>query len=55
MTTNHSDEFLAKPDAADPDRVSDPALSDEVGHDWTDEGGATPTGAATNDSPTGKG
>lgn len=27
--------------------VSDPALSDQDGHDWTDEGGATPHGPAT--------
>ena len=29
------------------DHVSDPALNDELGHDWTDEGGATPSGPAT--------
>ncbi len=27
--------------------ISDPALSDQDGHDWTDEGGATPHGPAT--------
>lgn len=27
--------------------ASDPALSDEPGRDWTDEGGATAYGAAT--------
>ncbi|MCX6498604.1 MAG: hypothetical protein NTU93_07350 [Arthrobacter sp.] len=27
---------------------SDPALNDEVGRDWSDEGGATPAGPATN-------
>lgn len=29
-----------------PDSVSDPALNTEVGHDWSDEGGATPDGPA---------
>lgn len=29
------------------DVVSDPGHSDEVGADWSDEGGATPTGPAT--------
>lgn len=29
------------------DHTSDPKLSDETGHDWTDEGGATEEGAAT--------
>lgn len=33
------------------DHISDPALSDEAGHDWTDEGGATPDGPATEVSP----
>ncbi|WP_411734705.1 CDGSH iron-sulfur domain-containing protein [Paeniglutamicibacter sp.] len=28
------------------DHVSDPALNTEPGHDWTDEGGATPDGPA---------
>ncbi|RLP75956.1 hypothetical protein D9V32_07285 [Mycetocola tolaasinivorans] len=32
---------------AEHDHVSDPAHSDEVGSDWTDEGGATKYGAAT--------
>jgi hypothetical protein len=30
------------------DVESDPALNDSTGQDWSDEGGATPTGAATN-------
>jgi hypothetical protein len=30
---------------------SDPALNDTQGQDWSDEGGATPTGAATNVDP----
>jgi len=29
------------------DHLSDPALADETGRDWTDEGGATPGGPAT--------
>lgn len=29
------------------DVISDPALTDKVGHDWADEGGATPTGPAS--------
>lgn len=29
------------------DHVSDPALSTETGHDWTDEGGAIKSGPAT--------
>ena len=31
----------------EPDHLSDPALADETGRDWTDEGGATPAGPAT--------
>ena len=30
---------------------SDPALNDTPGQDWSDEGGATPAGAATNTDP----
>ena len=30
---------------------SDPALNDAAGQDWSDEGGATPAGAATNVDP----
>ena len=33
------------------DVESDPALSDTQGQDWSDEGGATPAGAATNVDP----
>lgn len=33
------------------DVESDPAHNDETGQDWTDEGGATPAGAATNVDP----
>lgn len=34
--------------AAASDVDSDPALNDQHGQDWSDEGGATPAGAATN-------
>ncbi|WP_066287642.1 hypothetical protein [Arthrobacter sp. B6] len=30
---------------------SDPAMNDATGQDWSDEGGATPAGAATNVDP----
>ena len=33
------------------DVESDPALNDSTGQDWSDEGGATPGGAATNVNP----
>lgn len=33
------------------DVVSDPAKDDTAGQDWSDEGGATPSGPATNDEP----
>lgn len=33
------------------DVESDPALNDAQGQDWSDEGGATPAGAATNVDP----
>ncbi|MCU1515695.1 MAG: hypothetical protein JWQ75_416 [Pseudarthrobacter sp.] len=33
------------------DVESDPALNDSTGQDWSDEGGATPAGAATNVDP----
>ncbi|MET3719586.1 MULTISPECIES: YtxH domain-containing protein [unclassified Arthrobacter] len=33
------------------DVESDPALNDAHGQDWSDEGGATPAGAATNVDP----
>lgn len=35
------------PEAADDDVVSDPSKGAETGADWADEGGATPTGPAT--------
>lgn len=34
-----------------PDIDSDPARTDADGQDWSDEGGATPAGAATNVDP----
>ncbi|MBT2547085.1 hypothetical protein [Arthrobacter sp. ISL-65] len=33
------------------DVETDPALNDSTGQDWSDEGGATPGGAATNVNP----
>ena len=40
--------------AAKQDVVTDPALDDRLGSDWSDEGGATTTGPAT-DTPGGRG
>ncbi len=37
--------------AAGSDVQSDPALTDEQGSDWSDEGGATQSGPATNTGP----
>ena len=37
--------------ASGSDVESDPALSDQQGQDWSDEGGATPAGPATNVDP----
>ncbi|KRE81818.1 hypothetical protein [Arthrobacter sp. Soil763] len=37
--------------AATVDVDSDPALNDATGRDWSDEGGATPSGPATNVDP----
>ncbi|MEQ4519880.1 hypothetical protein ABLI39_11025 [Pseudarthrobacter sp. B907] len=41
---------VRRDDAADvpADVVSDPALNDTTGQDWSDEGGATPAGPSTN-------
>ncbi|MET3922558.1 hypothetical protein [Arthrobacter sp. UYEF20] len=36
---------------AAPDVESDPALNDQTGQDWSDEGGATAAGPATNVDP----
>ncbi|WP_347038498.1 hypothetical protein AAHB37_18700 [Glutamicibacter halophytocola] len=44
MTANNPEAFLDKDEAEVPDAISDPARNDEVGQDWTDEGGATPDG-----------
>lgn len=41
----------AKQPAHDRDHVSDPALATLPGHDWTNEGGATPSGPATSTGP----
>jgi hypothetical protein len=37
---------MKKDDPADDDVQSDPAKGDEDGGDWSDEGGATPSGPA---------
>jgi hypothetical protein len=34
------------PEGADKDVVTDPAKADDAGGDWSDEGGATPSGPA---------
>ena len=39
------------PASAPSDVETDPALNDKHGQDWSDEGGATPAGAATNVDP----
>lgn len=41
----------AAADSTAADVESDPALNDQHGQDWSDEGGATPAGAATNVDP----
>ena len=43
-TEEHRTETVS---TASKDVMSDPAHSDDVGADWSDEGGATPTGPAT--------
>ena len=43
-TTAESD---AGSDDADADVVSDPSKGSDEGSDWSDEGGATPSGPAT--------
>jgi hypothetical protein len=47
QSTDGQDSNVTPSSAHAGDRVSDPALSTAPGHDWTDEGGATPTGPAT--------
>ncbi|MGH3652214.1 hypothetical protein [Glutamicibacter sp.] len=49
--TIHPDVRSRRGPGAVPDIVSDPALSDQIGYDWTDEGGATPLGPATGNLP----
>lgn len=36
-----------KQKAQETDKISDPALNTQKGHDWSDEGGATEDGPAT--------
>jgi len=36
-----------EPDRSATDVVSDPARNDQTGNDWSTEGGATPSGPAT--------
>lgn len=46
-----TDDAVAKQRVRKEDHVSDPALNDESGHDWSDEGGATENGPATGTDP----
>ena len=52
-TANLGTSSASAPSAASAaaDVESDPALNDQHGQDWSDEGGATPAGAATNVDP----
>ncbi|MFB0836038.1 hypothetical protein ACX8Z9_13475 [Arthrobacter halodurans] len=47
MTSN--DSTHQQGEKHDEDVVSDPALNDEQGQEWSDEGGATTEGPATSD------
>lgn len=47
----HDNTQMASAAAGAPDVESDPALNDRTGQDWSDEGGATPAGPATNVDP----
>lgn len=47
QNTSNNQDKANEQDAKLKDHVSDPKLSDDTGHDWTDEGGATHQGAAT--------
>jgi hypothetical protein len=52
MTESTPEEISAektaeKQKAQETDKISDPALSTQKGHDWSDEGGATEDGPAT--------
>ena len=44
----HNNTHVKSAAQAATDIESDPALNDRTGQDWSDEGGATPAGAATN-------
>jgi hypothetical protein len=50
-TVNLGTSDTSTPGTGTPDVTSDPALNDATGQDWSDEGGATPAGAATNTNP----
>ena len=50
-TSSASAAAAASASSAAADVESDPALNDQHGQDWSDEGGATPAGAATNVDP----
>jgi len=50
-TVNLGTSDSSTPGTSNPDVTSDPALNDTTGQDWSDEGGATPAGAATNTNP----
>lgn len=47
QTASQEHEHDGKVPEHDHDVVSDPAHNDELGQDWTDEGGAMPEGPAT--------
>jgi hypothetical protein len=47
----HNNTHVKSAAQAAPDIESDPALNDRTGQDWSDEGGATPVGPATNVDP----
>lgn len=48
---DHTNTHVKSAAQAAPDIESDPALNDRDGQDWSDEGGATPAGPATNVDP----
>lgn len=49
---NNSQDQAQEPEISSlPDTISDPALNTEPGHDWSDEGGATPNGPAVPHAP----
>ena len=55
MTDDKIDKAAVASDDQDhtADVVSDPAKDDTEGQDWSDEGGATPSGPATSDETAG--